>query len=138
MITIQTLESKYWNQIQNLINSYKEPNPETITYEEWSSQSHCHMHIALDGDTVVGMITHMIEINPRGGKICHISDLFVAKDYRKKGVAKKLQDAGTDLAYKYKCYKKHATCTEAVAKISKSWGLSPVGVNVVMYLNPNS
>ena len=40
MITIQTLESKYWNQIQNLINSYKEPNPETITYEEWSSQSH--------------------------------------------------------------------------------------------------
>lgn len=145
MIDIQPLESKHWDQVQDLINKHKGPNPETITYKEWSEQPHCHMHIALDGDTVVGMITHMIEINPRGGKVLHISDLLVAKGYgyskglgQMSDITTRLLDTGTALAHKHKCYKQHANCSKVHAKLYKKWGLEVVGVNVMRMTNPNS
>ncbi len=81
-------------------------------------QNHFMFVLTID-EKPIGMITLLIEqkIIHRGGKVAHIEDVVVDKEYRGKGYSKQLLEHAITVAKHYKCYKCILNCTDQVKPV---------------------
>lgn len=82
--------------------------------------------VLMENDKPVGMITLFMEqkIIHNGGKVGHIEDVVVDKNYRGKGYATLLLKHATSIAKHYKCYKCILNCTDEVKPVYEKNGFT--------------
>ena len=95
-------------EIFNVINS----NPDHIVFV-----------VIVDGK-VVGSTTLLLETKfiHQGGKVGHIEDVVVSKDYQSKGIGEKLIKHVLDYAKKNNCYKTILDCSDDVTPFYEKIG----------------
>lgn len=91
----------------------------------------------LDTKKIVGSITLLIE--PKFirnlGKVCHIEDVVVDKDYRKNKLGTKLLNMCMEYSKAIGCYKVILDCAENVSKFYENNGFEKKSVGMALYLN---
>jgi len=93
------------------------------------------IYVAVHGERIVGTISLFIEQKfiHQGGKVCHIEDVVVSKEYRNMGIGKRLVQHGINEAKKYGCYKVILQCFEEVTSFYEEIGFKKF--NLGMRLN---
>jgi len=92
------------------------PEKAKLVFEEIDSNPNHVIFVAVLDNKIVGSTTMIIE--PKfihdGGKVGHIEDVVVAKEYQGKDIGKKLVLSLLEYAKKNQCYKTLLDCTEEV------------------------
>ena len=72
------------------------------------------IHVALDGNKIVGSTTLLIEQKfiHNGGRVGHIEDVVIRKDYEGRGIGMKLVISLLNRAKEEKCYKTILDCKD--------------------------
>lgn len=83
-------------------------------------------YVAIIDGTVVGTVTLLIEYKfiHSGGRVGHIEDVAIHKDYQKLGLGRKLMEYAEQEARKYKCYKIILDCHESNIGFYEKMGYS--------------
>ena len=84
---------------------------------------------------LIGYSSISIEIKVRGGKMGHIEDVVIDKNYRKLGLGKYLIDYLTNFAKLENCYKISLECRKNNIKFYESCNYSNTGFAMSLYLN---
>ena len=89
------------NKAYNILKKIKQ-NPDHI------------IHVALDGNKIVGSTTLLIEQKfiHNGGRVGHIEDVVVRKDYEGRGIGMKLVMSLLNSAKEKNCYKTILDCKD--------------------------
>lgn len=84
-----------------------------MIFDKISKNSHHVIYVALEGSKVIGSASILIEQKfiHDGGKVGHIEDVSVRKEFQGKGVGKKIVTALLKYAEKQGCYKTILDCT---------------------------
>ena len=69
------------------------------------------------------------------GKVCHIEDLTIHRDYRNRGFASGLLQYSKYIAKQYNCYKIILNCKETLEKVYKKNGFSKSSIQMRINLN---
>jgi glucosamine-phosphate N-acetyltransferase len=121
-ITIRELEEKdLFNGFLESMDSLKLASNLDIEkakeiFEKISSNSNHFVYVAILDGRVVGSTTMLIEPKfiHNGGKVAHIEDVVVSKDYQGKGIGEMLMRSLLELAKDNNCYKTILDCTDEV------------------------
>ena len=121
-ITIRELEEKdLFNGFLESMDSLKlasnlEIEKAKEIFEKISSNSNHFVYVAILDGRVVGSTTMLIEPKfiHNGGKVAHIEDVVVSKDYQGKGIGEMLMRSLLELAKDNNCYKTILDCTDEV------------------------
>ena len=109
-------------EISNLLSqlSLTNINVNEITNYSLNKPDNHNTYICIDieKDKLVGIITIFIErkLIHNMGKVAHIEDLVVDKEYRKKGISKLLIDKCINYAKNEQCYKIILNCNKNLIK----------------------
>lgn len=107
--TIEALSREHMDEVIELLQHLSEFRPPIETYDDiWESftaQTHVFSLVAVEGQSVIGYGSLVIENKIRGGKMGHVEDIATSPDKRGKGIGKAIIDALCDLAEKNGCYK---------------------------------
>ena len=82
------------------------------------------IHVAIDGNQVVGTTTLFIEQKfiHQGGLVGHIEDVVVRKDYERKGIGIRLVTSMLERAKEKNCYKTILDCKDDVKQFYERIG----------------
>jgi len=116
---------------------------ETINITEFNNfinnLNNNHMILVIEDTekcSIIGTITILIEskIIHNMGKVCHIEDVVVDKNYRLLGLGKLLIDKAKEIAINEKCYKIILNCNEKNINFYKKSDLSITNTQMGLYL----
>ncbi len=121
-ITIRELEEKdLFNGFLESMDSLKLASNLDIEkakeiFEKISTNSNHFVYVAILDGRVIGSTTMLIEPKfiHNGGKVAHIEDVVVSKDYQGKGIGEMLMRSLLELAKDNNCYKTILDCTDEV------------------------
>ncbi|MFM2357641.1 MAG: hypothetical protein RJA61_378 [Candidatus Parcubacteria bacterium] len=104
---VQTLESL------RPIGNLDTEELETI-FNHISENKHHHIFVAEEGSNIIGTVTILIEQKfiRQGGRVAHIEDVAVHKDFQGKGIGSKIIEHALAYARTQNCYKAILTCNE--------------------------
>lgn len=83
-------------------------------YRDIAQNSACTIFVAVEGVQVIGTITLLIERKfiHGGGRVGHIEDVAVRKDFQGRGIGRKLVEHAVEYAAEQDCYKVILDCSE--------------------------
>jgi len=117
--------------------SIYEPNEKDYNqiWNDFQSQSNNYGLVATnETKDVVGYGSILIENKIRGGKLGHIEDIAIHKDFRKKGIGRLLINALYEIAKKERCYKISLACKDTNLDFYKKSNFCLTGIYVAKLL----
>jgi len=105
-------------------SSHIKPKKASIIFDKISNNPDHVIYVAIYNGQVIGATTLLIEQKfiHDGGKVGHIEDVVVRKEYQGKGVGKKIVNALLKYAEKKGCYKTILDCSEDLIPFYESIG----------------
>ena len=105
-------------------SSHIKPKKVSIIFDKISKNPDHVIYVAIYGGKVIGSTTLLIEQKfiHDGGKVGHIEDVAVRKEYQGKGVGKKIVNELLKYAKKKGCYKTILDCSDDLIPFYKSLG----------------
>ena len=112
---------RYWQQLQYI----------------QSQNGYIYVLVDIEKDKIVGSITLLIEYKliRNCGKVGHIEDVVVDKNYRGKGLGKKLIEHAKFEAKDRGCYKIILDCSDDNSEFYAKCGLTKKEIQMVSYFN---
>lgn len=137
MVVIRELEpSDYDKQYIELINGITNEINNITKHEFYSfindMQYNYKIYVIEKDNIIIGTITLIIEnkLIHNLGKVCHIEDLTIHKDFRNKGYASVLLKYSKYVAKQHHCYKIILNCKEELEKFYKKNGFSKSSIQM--------
>jgi glucosamine-phosphate N-acetyltransferase len=95
-------------------SSHIKPKKANMLFDKISKNSYQVIYVAVEGSKVIGAASILIEQKfiHDGGKVGHIEDVAVRKEFQGKGVGQKIVTSLLKYAEKNGCYKTILDCTE--------------------------
>ena len=117
-ISISSVSKSQIKAVIDILQSISIYKPDEKEYNQiWNnfqSQSNNYGLVAIDrSEGVVGYGSILIENKIRGGKLGHIEDVAIHKDFQKKGIGRLLINALYEIAEKERCYKISLACKDS-------------------------
>jgi glucosamine-phosphate N-acetyltransferase len=105
-------------------SSHIKPKKANFIFDKISRNSDYVIYVAIYNGQVIGATTLLIEQKfiHDGGKVGHIEDVVVRKEFQGKGVGKKIVNALLKYAKKKGCYKTILDCSDELVPFYKSIG----------------
>jgi len=105
-------------------SSHIKPRKSNIIFDKISKNPDHVIYVAIHNGQVIGATTLLIEQKfiHDGGKVGHIEDVVVRKEYQGKGIGKKIVNALLKYAEKKGCYKTILDCSEDLIPFYESIG----------------
>ena len=105
-------------------SSHLKPKKANTIFDKISKNSDHIIYVAVDDGKVIGATTLLIEQKfiHDGGKVGHIEDVVVRKDYQGRGIGKKIVNALLEYAEKKGCYKTILDCTDDLIPFYENLG----------------
>lgn len=105
-------------------SSHLKPKKANTIFDKISKNPDYIIYVAISDGKVIGATTLLIEQKfiHDGGKVGHIEDVVVRKEYQGKGVGKKIVNALLKYAEKKGCYKTILDCTDDLIPFYKNLG----------------
>lgn len=125
-----------------LLKQLTKINPENISFNDFKDfvdkLTNNHQIIVLyDQNTnkVIGTITVLIEAKLIHdlSKVCHIEDVVIDINYRKKGLGKLLIEKANEISKQEKCYKTILDCSTENSEFYKKCNFTVKGVEMALY-----
>ena len=117
--------------------SIYEPNEKDYNqiWNDFQSQSNNYGLVATnETKDVVGYGSILIENKIRGGKLGHIEDIAIHKDFRKKGIGRLIINALYEIAKKESCYKISLACKDTNLDFYKKSKFKLTGLHMTKFL----
>ena len=116
-IFISSVNKSQISEVIEILQSISIYKPEEKDYHQiWSdfqSQQNNYGLVATNEiKKVVGYGSILIENKIRGGKLGHLEDIVIHKDFRKKGIGRLLLNSLFEIAKKERCYKISLSCKD--------------------------
>ena len=116
-ISISRINKSHIKSVIDILQSISIYKPDEHEYNQiWNdfqSQSNNYGLVATnETNEVVGYGSILIENKIRGGKLGHIEDIAIHKDFRMKGIGSLLMNALYEIAKKERCYKISLACKD--------------------------
>lgn len=95
-------------------SSHIKPKKAEAIFDKISKNPHQIIYVAVQGSKVIGSASILIEQKfiHEGGKVGHIEDVSVRKEFQGKGVGQKVVNALLKHAQRHGCYKTILDCTD--------------------------
>lgn len=95
-------------------SSHIKPKKANIIFDKISKNPHQIIYVAVENSKVVGSASILIERKfiHEGGKVGHIEDVAVRKEFQGKGIGQRIVNALIEYAAKQGCYKTILDCTD--------------------------
>ncbi|MDE1769823.1 MAG: GNAT family N-acetyltransferase [Thaumarchaeota archaeon] len=105
-------------------SSHIKPKKANTIFDKISKNPDYVIHVAIDNGKVIGATTLLIEQKfiHDGGKVGHIEDVVVRKEYQGKGVGKMIVKSLLQYAEKKGCYKTILDCTDELIPFYENLG----------------
>ena len=105
-------------------SSHLKPKKANSIFDKISKNPDYIIYVAIDNGKVIGATTLLIEQKfiHDGGKVGHIEDVVVRKQYQGRGVGKKIIGALLKYAEKKGCYKTILDCTDDLIPFYENLG----------------
>jgi glucosamine-phosphate N-acetyltransferase len=105
-------------------SSHLKPKKANTIFDKISKNPDYIIYVAINDGKVIGATTLLIEQKfiHDGGKVGHIEDVVVRKEYQGRGVGKKIVNALLKYAEKKGCYKTILNCTEDLIPFYENLG----------------
>jgi glucosamine-phosphate N-acetyltransferase len=105
-------------------SSHIKPKKANVIFNKISKNSHQIIYVAEENSKIIGSASILIEQKfiHDGGKVGHIEDVAVRKEYQGKGVGKKIVVALLKYAEKQGCYKTILDCTDELIPFYENIG----------------
>lgn len=105
-------------------SSHMKPAKANAIFEKISKNPHQVIYVAVQGSQVIGSASILIEQKfiHDGGKVGHIEDVSVRKEFQGMGVGQKVVKALLEHAQKEGCYKTILDCTDDLIPFYKKIG----------------
>ena len=105
-------------------SSHIKPKKANSIFDKISKNPDHVIYVAIYNEEIIGATTLLIEQKfiHDGGKVGHIEDVVVRKEYQGKGVGKKIVNALLKYAEKKGCYKTILDCSEDLIPFYESMG----------------
>ncbi len=116
-ISISKVNKSHMKKVIDMLQSISIYTPSEKEYNQiwlnFKSQSNNYGLVAIDSlEGVVGYGSILIENKIRGGKLGHIEDIAIHKDFQRKGIGRLLINALYEIAKKERCYKISLACKD--------------------------
>ena len=116
---MEELQLKDYNIYLNLLNQFRDI--QEMTFEDFEKiynivNKTTNIYVYKENDTIIGCISLIIEqkfIN-NNGRVCHIEDLVIHKEHRKKGIGSAMLSFAKKEATSLGCYKVILNCDTSV------------------------
>ena len=95
-----------------------------------------YIFVIEDNNLIIGAITVLIEqkIIRDFGKVCHIEDLIIKKEFRNKKLSSKLINYCIEFSKKNNCYKIILNCKNNLINYYKKFGFENINQEMCIYL----
>lgn len=95
-------------------SSHIKPKKANVIFDKISKNPHQIIYVAVENSKVIGSASILIEQKfiHNGGKVGHIEDVVVGKEFQGKGIGQKIVNALLEYAEKQGCYKTILDCTD--------------------------
>ncbi|MDE1813450.1 MAG: GNAT family N-acetyltransferase [Thaumarchaeota archaeon] len=105
-------------------SSHMKPNKANAIFDKIAKNSHQVIYVAVDNSEIIGSASILIEQKfiHGGGKVGHIEDVVVRKEFQGKGVGNQIVVALLKYAQKQGCYKTILDCTDELIPFYKKIG----------------
>ena len=105
-------------------STHLKPKKANTIFDKISKNPDYIIYVAINDGKVIGSTTLLIEQKfiHDGGKVGHIEDVVVRKEYQGRGVGKKIVNALLKYAEKKGCYKTILDCTEDLIPFYENLG----------------
>ncbi|MDE1831669.1 MAG: GNAT family N-acetyltransferase [Thaumarchaeota archaeon] len=105
-------------------SSQIKPNKANAIFDKIAKNSHHVIYVAVDNSEIIGSASILIEQKfiHGGGKVGHIEDVTVRKEFQGKGVGNQIVVALLKYAQKQGCYKTILDCTDELIPFYKKMG----------------
>ena len=105
-------------------SSHLKPKKANYIFNKISKNPDYTIHVVIHDGKIIGATTLLIEYKfiHDGGKVGHIEDVVVRKEYQGKGVGKKLVSSLLQYAKKKGCYKTILDCTDDLIPFYENLG----------------
>jgi len=105
-------------------SSHLKPKKANTIFDKIAKNPDYIIYVAIDDGKVVGATTLLIEQKfiHGGGKVGHIEDVVVRKEYQGEGIGKKIVNALLKYAAKKGCYKTILDCTDDLIPFYENLG----------------
>ncbi len=105
-------------------SSHIKPKKANMVFNKVSKNSHQVIYVAVENSEVVGSASILIEQKfiHDGGKVGHIEDVAVRKEFQGKGIGKQIVVALLKYAEKQGCYKTILDCTDELIPFYENIG----------------
>ncbi|MDE1876140.1 MAG: GNAT family N-acetyltransferase [Thaumarchaeota archaeon] len=105
-------------------SSYIKPGKANAIFDKISKNPHQVIYVAVEDSKVIGAASILIEQKfiHDGGKVGHIEDVVVRKEFQGKGIGNQIVTALLEYAQKQGCYKTILDCTDELIPFYKKMG----------------
>ncbi|CUR51298.1 Acetyltransferase, GNAT family [Nitrosotalea devaniterrae] len=105
-------------------SSHIKPKKASMIFNKISKNPHQVIYVAEENSKIIGSASILIEQKfiHDGGKVGHIEDVVVTKEFQGKGIGKKIVDALLKYAEKQGCYKTILDCTDELIPFYENIG----------------
>ena len=105
-------------------SSHIKPKKANMIFDKISKNPHQVIYVAVDNSEIIGSASILIEQKfiHEGGKVGHIEDVVVRKEFQGKGVGRKIVVALLKYAQKQGCYKTILDCTDELIPFYEKMG----------------
>ncbi len=105
-------------------SSHIKPKKASMVFNKISKNPHQVIYVAEENSKIIGSASILIEQKfiHDGGKVGHIEDVVVTKEFQGKGIGKKIVDALLKYAEKQGCYKTILDCTDELIPFYENIG----------------
>ena len=105
-------------------SSHIKPKKANMIFNKISKNSHQIIYVAVENSKVVGSASILIEQKfiHEGGKVGHIEDVAVRKEFQGKGIGRQIVVALLKYAEKQGCYKTILDCTDELIPFYENIG----------------
>jgi glucosamine-phosphate N-acetyltransferase len=136
----QLQKSDYHNGYLQLLEQLTTVGAPTITYDNFCKQFDrikSNVFVVKYHDQVIGTASALIEckFTHQLSNVCHIEDVVVDLNYRKKGIGKTLVTHCIDFAKKNDCYKIILNCDQKNIGFYEKIGFTQRNVEMSIYVN---
>lgn len=136
-LKIEDFDNQYLNLLEQLttVNKHLISKNDFIDFVQSLNQYH-RVLVLKDNEKIVGTITLLIEkkLIHNCGRVAHIEDVVVHKDYRGQNLGKLLIQKALNISREFNCYKVILDCDQKNIKFYEKCGFSNKGAFMTIYL----
>lgn len=131
---VRLIEQKDMDNVIDMLQSISQFYPEKDRFEslwvDFENNKSNHGFVFLVEEQIVAYGAIIIETKIRGGKLGHIEDIVVNKNFRGSGFGKNVIEYLLDFAERKKCYKVTLSCKEHNVNFYEKCGLDVSGITM--------